>query len=97
MVRGLDDVKVMLNDDHGVAGVHEFLQYFDKLFHVVGVQTGGRFIQDVHRPAGPAAGKLGRQLDPLRFAAGKGSGGLPDLDVPQPHVVQGLQLAPDLG
>src|SRR5438445_12772544 len=39
--------------------------------------------------------ELGRELDPLRFAPGEGSGRLAEVDIAEPYVVQELQFRPD--
>ena len=46
-VGGLDDVQVVLDDQHRVARVHQALQHLDELADVVDVQAGGRLVQDV--------------------------------------------------
>ncbi len=53
-VGGLDDVEVVLDDDHRVALVHEAREHRDQLADVLEVQTGGRLVQDVDRTAGGA-------------------------------------------
>src|SRR5262249_44249187 len=48
---------------------------------VVEVQAGRWFVENVQRATGLALGKFARELDALRFAAGKRGGGLSELDV----------------
>ncbi len=72
----LDDVEVVLDDEHGVAEIDEALQDVEELSDVIEVQTGGGLVEDVERAAGLALGKLASQLDALGFAAGKSCGGL---------------------
>ena len=55
----LDDVEVVLDDDDGVAGVHQLLQHLDQAVDVGDVQPGGGLVQDIDRLAGRAAGQLG--------------------------------------
>ena len=83
----------MLYHNNGITCVRKFLQYLNELLHIIGVQAGGGLIQDIYCLAGAPAGKLCRQLHALCLAAGKGRRRLSDLDIPQPHIVQGLQLA----
>ena len=45
-------IEIVLDDEDGVAGVGEALEYRDKLRDVVGVQAGGRFVEDIEGPAG---------------------------------------------
>ena len=82
-VRGLDDVQVVLDDNHRVAGVHKAVQHAQQLANVVEVQAGRRLVEDVHRPAGRLLYQFASQLDTLRLAAGKGGARLADLDVIQ--------------
>ena len=73
------------------------MEDIQQLAHVVEMQPGGRLIQDIERLARPFFHQLARQLDPLRLAAGKRRRGLPQLDVIETDVVQGLQHPRDLG
>ena len=69
----LDDVEVVLDDEHRVAGVHQALQNLEQLLHVGEVQTGGGLVEDVERVARGDLGQLGGQLHPLGLAAGQAS------------------------
>ena len=94
-VRGLDDVKVVLDDDDGVARLHEAVQHLQELLDVVEVQACGRLIENVERLSGALAAQFARELDSLGLAAGQRRRRLAELDVVQPHVVEGLQHAAD--
>src|SRR5437879_11617232 len=72
----LDDVEVVLDDQHGVAEVDEPLQNVEKFSYVIEVQSCGGLVEDVERAAGLALGEFARQLDALGLAAGKSCGGL---------------------
>ena len=96
MVGGLDDVEVVLDDDHGVAGVHQAVEHAQQLADVLEVQAGGGLVEDVEGAAGGALGQLARELDALRLAAGEGGRGLAEGDVAEADVGQGLQRAADL-
>ena len=87
-----DDVEVVLDNDDGVAAVGKALQDAEQFLDVGEVETGGRFVQDVHRAAGGSSGQLGRELDPLCLAAGKLGGRLAEVDVAQSDILQRLQL-----
>src|SRR5438876_8234594 len=76
-----DDVEIVLNDEDGVAERDEALENVEKFADVVEVQAGGGLVENVKRAAGLALGKFARELDALRFAAGKRGGGLAELDV----------------
>jgi hypothetical protein len=43
----LDHVEVVLDDDHGVAGLHQAPKHLDEALHVGEVQAGGRLVEDV--------------------------------------------------
>ena len=85
----------MLNHDHGIAAVHEFLQNVNQAVHVGGVQAGSRLVQNVNRAPCCAAGKLSRELHALCLAAGKRGCRLTEFDVAQAHVINRFQLAVD--
>ena len=46
VVGGGDDVGVVLNDEHGVAGVAEAEDGSQELFDVVEVEAGGGFVEE---------------------------------------------------
>ena len=56
MVRTLDEIQVVLDDNDRVARIHQLLQHLDQAMHVRNVQACGRLIKDIHRLAGAAAG-----------------------------------------
>ena len=93
----LDDLEVVLDDEHGVAGVDEVVQHLQQQLDVGEVQAGGRLVQQVERPAGAPLDQFAGQLDPLGLAAGERGRGLAELHVVQAHVVQRLQLLADGG
>ena len=68
-VGGLDDVEVVLDDEHGVAVVDEAVEHLEQLLDVVEVEAGGRLVEQVERAAGLHARELARELDALGFAA----------------------------
>ena len=97
MIRHLDYVQVVLNDQHSVACVHQLAEYLNELVYVRRMQTGGGLVQDIDGLAGGALGQLRGQLYPLGFSAGQGGGRLSDLHIPKPHLLEGFQLPGDLG
>ena len=72
VVRRLDDVQIVLDDEHGVARLNEALQDLEQLLHVVHMQACGRLVEDIERLARGTARQLRRQLHALRLAAGEG-------------------------
>jgi len=67
-IRLFDNVKMMLDDDDGVAKVCQPLEHIEQLLHVIKVQARSRLVQDVEGAAALAPAQLARQLDPLRFS-----------------------------
>ena len=70
VVRRLDDVQVVLNNDNSIAAVDEELQNIHEVVNILAVQARRRFIQDIKGPARAAFGQFRRQLDALRFTSG---------------------------
>ena len=93
----LDDVQVVLDDEHGIPPVHQPVEDVQQLADVVEVESRGRFVQQVDGLAGARPGEFLRQLDALRLAPRERDGRLAELDVVESHVVQGLEHAPDAG
>ena len=57
-IGGLDDIEIVLDDDHRVAVIAQAVQDLKQLLDVVEVQTGGRLIEDVERLTGVAFGQF---------------------------------------
>ena len=49
MVGGLDDVEVVFDDEHRVAGIDQALQHDEQLPHILEVQARRRLVEDVER------------------------------------------------
>ena len=87
----------MLDDDYGVAHVHQAVEDLQQFVHVSGVKPHAGLIQDIQGAAGCPLGELPRQLHPLGLATRQGRGWLAQSDVTQTHIVEGFELALDLG
>lgn len=96
-IGGFDDVKVMLDDDHGVAAIDEFAKDFEQAADVVGVEAGGRLVEDIEGLAGAAASELSGELDALGFAAGESGGGLAELNIAETDFLNGFELRENSG
>src|SRR5699024_2374736 len=81
VVGRLDDVQVVLDDDHRVPLVDQPVQHLEQLADVLEVQARGRLVQHVDGASVGALVQLGGELDALRLAAGEGGGGLAELHV----------------
>ena len=71
-----NNIEIVFDDYYGVAGVGQTLQNLYETVDVCGVQTCGRFVQDIDGFPGRTLGKLCRQLATLCLAAGKSRGWL---------------------
>ena len=87
IVRNLYHVEVMLNENHGVAAVHELLKHLYELMDVGGVEPCGGLVKNIDGFPGGALRKLGGELNTLGFAAGKGCRRLSEGDVDEAHVL----------
>ena len=96
-VGGFDDVEIVLDDEHRVAGVDEVVQHFEQQLDVGEVEAGRRLVEQVHRAAGRLFHQLAGQLDALGFAAGERRRRLADLDVVEADRVQRAELVMDRG
>ena len=68
-VRALDDLEVVLDDEHRISTVHQFHSAtFSNLRMVIEMQSGGRLVQQVEGLSGIDAGQFVGQFDTLRFA-----------------------------
>ena len=73
-VRLFHYVKIVFDDNDGIAPVHQAVQQRHDLLHIGSVQTGGGLVQ--HIDVALFVQVFG-QLHPLAFAAGEGGQGLP--------------------
>ena len=88
VVRLLHHIQVVLDDDDGIAAVHQTVQQIHDLLNIRGVKAGGGFVQ--HIDVALLVQVFG-QLHPLAFTAGEGGQGLPQGQVWQPHLQHGSQ------
>src|SRR3990170_2070616 len=86
----------MLDGDHTVSHLDQAVEYMDEFFDVGEMEPGGGLIQDVKRLAMRFLAQFVRQLDSLRFAAGKRVARLAEGDVTHADVVEDLERAGDL-
>jgi hypothetical protein len=68
-VGSLDDVGIVLDDEHRVALVDEPAENLEQHLDVLEVQARRRFVEQVERASRAHLRQLGRQLDALRLAA----------------------------
>ena len=70
VVRGLDDLQVVFDDDDRVAFVHQAVEHQEQLFDVRQMQPGGGLIQDVEGAAGGPLAQFPGEFEALGLAAG---------------------------
>ena len=90
-VGGFDHLEIMLDDDHRVALVHQRMQHFEQLAHVLEMQPGRRFVENIQRPPGRPTRQFLAEFDPLRLAARQCRRLLPQRDIAEPDLLQNLQ------
>ena len=61
----LDDIQIVLDDHHGVAFVHQTVQYAEQHAYVFKMQSGGRLVQYIYGLPRVALGQFRGQLDAL--------------------------------
>ena len=66
-----DHTHVMLHYDHSVSGLRQPVQLQDQLLHVGRMQAGGWLVENIESVATANPLELRRELNSLRFAAGK--------------------------
>src|SRR5438552_3647224 len=89
-VGGLDDVQVVLNDEHGVATVNEAVEHAHKHPHVLEMKTGRRLVKDVECATGIALRQFRSKFDSLCFSPRERRCGLPQMDIAESDVEKGL-------
>ncbi len=85
----------MFDHHNGIAALHQLVQDLCQLLHICKMQAGGGLVQNIDGLAGALAGELRCQLDSLCLAAGKLRRRLPQSDIAQSHVIEGLDLIAD--
>ena len=96
-VGALDDIEVVLDDDHRVALVHQPLDDQEKLGDVLEVQARGGLVEDVDGPSAGSLLQLGGELDALRLASGQCGCGLTEPHVSETDLGERLEVAVDRG
>src|SRR3546814_18406648 len=95
IIGGLDDVEIMLDDDHAVALLDERLEHFEQLADILEMEPGGRLVEDVERLPGRTPRQFLGELDALCLAARQRRRLLPDLDIAKAHADDTPHLPPD--
>ena len=86
----------MLNNHHRVPLVHQPSQHAHQHPYILKVQPCRRLVKDIQRLPRRRPRQLRRQFDTLALPARQRGGRLPQLDIPEPHVLYRLYLPQDI-
>ena len=90
VVGDLDHLRLVLDDQHGVGLVAKAQQQIVQPLHVVGVEAGGRLVEDVGH-VGEGRPEVADHLGALRLAARERAGRAVERQIAQPDLHEGLQ------
>ena len=100
-----NEVEVLLNNDHRMAGIHQPLQHLHQPLHISHVQAYGWLFENEQVTFGAAMDsvrlsktgqQMANQLHPLSFSAAQSRTGLAQLKIAQAGIAQSLQGPPYL-
>src|SRR5206468_6803155 len=91
IVRGLDDIEVVLDDEQGVPRLEQLPERGEQLRDVVEMQARGRLVEDVEKPFTAMRRQVRRDLDPLSLSTGQRRGWLSQTEVTEADLVEHLQ------
>src|SRR5437867_2061091 len=97
VIRGLDHVQMVLDDQDGVAGVDQAVEHAQELLDVVEMEPRRRLVQDVEHLAGRPRAQLGGDLEPLRLAARQRRRRLTEPEIAEADGLQGSQATREAG
>ena len=80
IIGSFDDIKVVLDDEHGVATVHQAAQNLEQALDIREVQTGRRLIQNVQGASRAAPAQLAAELHTLGLTTRERSRSLAQAD-----------------
>ena len=95
-IGGAHDIEIVLDDQHGIAGIDQSLQGFQQARDILEVQTRGRFVQDIERLAGRRPLQFGGEFDTLGLATAQRRRRLAQRQVAEADVLQRDQAPSDL-
>src|SRR5262249_20995140 len=83
VVGSFDDIKVVLDDEYGVAAVHQTGQHLEQALDIRKVQTGRRLIQNVEGASRTAPAQLAAELHTLGLTTRQRGRSLAQADIAQ--------------
>src|SRR5690349_22506439 len=96
-VRGFDDFEIVFDDQQRSATFEQFAKRAEQLGDVVEVQSCRGLVENVKDPRNVGLREVRGELQALRFAAGKGGGGLAEPQIAETDFVENAQFRNDLG
>ena len=69
IIRRLDDIEIVLNDNDGVAIVNQTIENTDELFNIIRMKTGRRLIKSIESLSIARSFQFISEFDTLRFTA----------------------------
>ena len=92
----LDHFQIVLDHEHGVAGIHQAVQHLKQLPYILSRKTGRRLVQDVELapPLPGGACQLPSDLEPLGLTTGQRRGRLSELEVSEADLLKLPQNPP---
>ena len=96
VVRNLDDVHVVFDHEDRIPMIDQAVQHTDQLFHIIEVQAGGRFIEDVECSTGIAFAEFRGELYTLCFTATDSGTALSERHISEAYIQQCSKLHADL-
>src|SRR6266404_598577 len=66
-VRGFNDVEIVLDDEQRIPRGAQLEKYFQQFRHIMKVEAGGGFVENIERAASGFAAQFRRELHALRL------------------------------
>ena len=96
IVRRLDNIKVVFNENYSIPRIHQSLKNFNQLVNIRRMKSRCRLVKNINRLACTALAQLSCKLNALCLAARKLSRGLSDFDIRKSNIVEGLEFSFEL-
>src|SRR5262245_33239509 len=91
IVRGLDDVEIVLDDEQRVSRFEELPERGEQLRDVIEMQPRGRLVENVEKPFTAVRRQVRRDLDPLSLTTRQRRSGLSQAEVAEADLVEHVQ------
>src|SRR5262249_48562860 len=91
IVRGLDDIEIVLDDEQRVSRFEELPERGEQLRDVIEMQARGRLVENVEKPFTAVRRQVRRDLDPLSLTTRQRRSRLSQAEVAEADLVEHLQ------